>query len=206
MKKFFIGALCASVLGMGTLISCGGTAKNSDSKKDDKTEEVKSNKIDAQKFPASTNIRYIDLDSVMANYELAKKFQSEGQALMNRYQSEGQKRQSAMQTLASQVQQKGQNNQYATQQDYEKDMMRLQSMQQEGEKVLGQMQQSMEQTALNNQKILNDSLENYLEVYNRDKKYDAILFKAVGAYFNPALDITAEVIKGLNERYKADKK
>lgn len=206
MKKFIISAICVSVLGMASLTSCGGTAKNSDKKQDEKTQELNSNKIDPQKHPVTTNIRYIDLDSVMANYELAKKFQSEGQALLNRFQSEGNKRQSAIQTLANQVQQKGQNNQYASQQDYEKDMMRLQNMQQDGEKVLGQMQQNMEQTALNNQKILNDSLENYLEVYNRDKKYDAILFKAVGAYFNPALDITDEVIKGLNERYKAEKK
>lgn len=207
MKKYFVGAMCACVLGMGVLTSCGGTAKNSDTKADESAvEEIKSNKIDAQKHPVSTNIRYIDLDSVMANYELAKKFQAEGQAQLNRFQSEGQKRQSAIQTLANQVQQKGQNNQYASQQDYEKDMMRLQTMQQDGEKVLGQLQQSMEQAALRNQKILNDSLENFLEVYNRDKEYDAILFKAVGAYFNPALDITNEVIKGLNERYKADKK
>lgn len=206
MKKIFIGAVCASVLGMGAMASCGGTAKNSDAKNSSDTTEVQSNKIDAQKHPVATNIRYIDLDTVMAHYELAKKFQNEGQALLNRFQSEGQKRQSAIQSLANQVQQKGQNNQYANQQEYEKDMMRLQSMQQDGEKVLGQLQQSMEQTAVKNQKILNDSLENYLEVYNRDKKYDAILFKAVGAYFNPALDITNEVIKGLNERYKADKK
>ncbi len=193
-------------MGIGALSSCGGTAKNSKANEETEVQEVKSNKIDAQKHPVTTNIRYIDLDSVMEHYELAKKYNAEGQALLNKFQSEGQKRQTAIQALANQVQQKGQNSQYQSQQEYEKDMMRLQNMQQDGEKVLGKMQQNMEQTAMRNQKILNDSLENFLEVYNREKKYDAILFKAVGAYFNPALDITDEVIKGLNERYQPDKK
>ena len=31
--------------------------------------------------------------------------------------------------------------------------------------------------------------------------YDMILYKAAGVYFNPELDITDEVIKGLNARY-----
>ena len=43
--------------------------------------------------------------------------------------------------------------------------------------------------------------------YNKIKGYDAILFKSAGAYFNPALDITDEVVKGLNDRYnKVQKK
>ena len=38
--------------------------------------------------------------------------------------------------------------------------------------------------------------------------YDAILYKNAGVFFNPALDITAEVIEGLNAAYNksADKK
>ncbi len=33
--------------------------------------------------------------------------------------------------------------------------------------------------------------------------YDAILLRESGVLFNPALDITQEVIAGLNARYKA---
>ncbi len=48
---------------------------------------------------------------------------------------------------------------------------------------------------------LTDSIEAFIKDYNRKKGYDAILYKAAGVYFNPALDITNEVIDGLNKRY-----
>ena len=48
---------------------------------------------------------------------------------------------------------------------------------------------------------LTDSIEAFIKDYNRKKGYDAILFKAAGVYFNPALDITSEIIEGLNARY-----
>lgn len=38
------------------------------------------------------------------------------------------------------------------------------------------------------------------------KGYDAILFKAATLYINPALDITNEVVEGLNARYNKVKK
>ena len=48
---------------------------------------------------------------------------------------------------------------------------------------------------------LNDSIDSYIKDYNAKHGYDAILFKNAGVYFNPALDITNEVIEGLNARY-----
>ena len=47
-----------------------------------------------------------------------------------------------------------------------------------------------------------ESIHNFLVDYNAEHRYDAILLRAAGIYFNPALDITDEVIKGLNARYK----
>ena len=38
-------------------------------------------------------------------------------------------------------------------------------------------------------------------IYNSTRGYDAILLKQAGLYFNPALDITDEIVKGLNSRY-----
>ena len=53
------------------------------------------------------------------------------------------------------------------------------------------------------QKALMDSINNFIIDFNKERKYDAILFRDAGLYFNPALDITAEVVDGLNARYKA---
>lgn len=50
-------------------------------------------------------------------------------------------------------------------------------------------------------KAASDYIDNFLIEYNKTKKYDAILDRAAGLYFNPALDITDEVVKALNEAY-----
>ena len=47
-----------------------------------------------------------------------------------------------------------------------------------------------------------DSLNNFLAEYNKTRHYDAILLYAPGELFNPALDITNDIIEGLNAKYK----
>ena len=55
---------------------------------------------------------------------------------------------------------------------------------------------------------LRDSLQNFLKDYNADKKFDLILSKAGDNILLGAsrLDITQDVINGLNKRYKPAKK
>ena len=48
---------------------------------------------------------------------------------------------------------------------------------------------------------LQDEIIAYINEYNITRKYDAILYKSAGLVFNPALDITDEIIVGLNEKY-----
>uniref|UniRef100_UPI0026589F9F OmpH family outer membrane protein n=1 Tax=uncultured Muribaculum sp. TaxID=1918613 RepID=UPI0026589F9F len=71
----------------------------------------------------------------------------------------------------------------------------------EAENYLASIQREAEQEMIQQQVQLNDSIEAFIKDYNAKKGYDAILFKNAGVYFNPALDITDEVIKGLNARY-----
>ncbi len=49
-----------------------------------------------------------------------------------------------------------------------------------------------------------DSIQAFLKVYNEEKKYDYVMIKAGDNLLiaNPKYDITDEVIKGLNSRYK----
>jgi outer membrane protein len=56
------------------------------------------------------------------------------------------------------------------------------------------------------QQSVNDSIQAFIKDYNASHGYDAILFKAATLYVNPALDITEEVIEGLNARYNKVKK
>ena len=54
-------------------------------------------------------------------------------------------------------------------------------------------------------KALHDSIEHFIAKYNKDKKFSLILTKQGDniLYGDKALDVTAEVIAGLNKAYKS---
>lgn len=153
------------------------------------------------------NIRYIDGDSVSAHYNLAKDFQEASLRAMSRIDATRQSKAKEIQNFAAQIEQKGRSNGYLTQESYQADMQKLAKMQQDAEQAMANLQRNVEQELAQQQTQLNDSVEAFIKDYNKVKGYDAILFKAAGVYFNPALDITKEVVEGLNARYnkKAEK-
>ena len=51
-----------------------------------------------------------------------------------------------------------------------------------------------------------DSLDNFLADYNKDKKYDIILNKAAVLYAEKKHEITQDVINGMNKRYSKSAK
>lgn len=58
-------------------------------------------------------------------------------------------------------------------------------------------------------RVIQNSITEYLKTYNVDKGYYLILSNTYGGpllYGHPALDITNDVLKGLNEKYVAEKK
>lgn len=52
--------------------------------------------------------------------------------------------------------------------------------------------------------IMRDSIQSFLRDYNKQKGYSIILSKAGDniLYADPAMDITTDVVNGLNKRYK----
>ena len=80
-------------------------------------------------------------------------------------------------------------------------MNKLNKMQQDAQNYLANLQNTTDQEMAEQRQQLNDSIENYIKIYNAGKGYDAILYRHSGVYFNPDLDITNEIIEGLNARY-----
>ena len=89
----------------------------------------------------------------------------------------------------------------AKQQELQKEQVRLQNLQES----LGAKYQK-EQDEYN--QALHDSIQNFLKSYNKDRGYAYILSKSGDNILlaDPALDITEDVIKGLNKRYNSTKK
>lgn len=150
----------------------------------------------------SLNIRYIDGDSIAAHYQGSIDFANEHMKTMQSLDNAQQAKAAEIQRFYGQIEQKGRNNGYLTQESYNADMQKLQKMQQDAEGYLANLSRKAEVELAQRQTALNDTIEKFIKEYNATRGYDAILFKNAGIYFNPALDITKEVIEGLNAGYK----
>lgn len=197
MKKLPLIVMCLACASAMINSSC------SDGKKDakDSASVAKGTPVDTVGFESSLNIRYVDEEEVLAQYNLAKDMQEAQMRLMSRLESARQSKESELQQLASSMETKMRNNSYTSETQYNADVAQLQKKQQDAQAYLANLERNSQLEAAQQQTELMDSIASYINLYNKDKKYDAILFKSAGLYFNPSLNITKEVIEGLNARY-----
>ncbi len=201
MKRNVFLALTLILGTLFSLSSCGGNEK-----KDAAAPAAAAPKTEKKADVVLPNYRYVDFDTLLANYNLAKDYNEEIMRMQNNMEQEVKKHENSIQHLASQMQNKIQNNSYLTQESYESDQKKLNSLQANAQKSVGAMQQNFASKAEKAQKTVNDSIEAFIADYNRTHGYDAIFNKAAALHFNPALDITKEVVEGLNARYNKVKK
>ena len=199
MKKSAF-AVSALILAMSAM-SCSDNSTNDSAKDADKAKKETA-KATSNKFEPTTNIRYYNMDSVMNNYEMVKTFNEVNLRTMTELQNAEQSRGNEIQRMANSIQQKVQSNGYLSEASYNADMTALNQKQQQAQNYLGSLQAKAQQEAMRQQQVFLDSLNNFLADYNRTRHYDAILIYSPGEIFNPALDITDEVLAGLNARYK----
>ena len=158
----------------------------------------------AEPTEPALKVAYVDLDSLQKNYAYFQEAQAALDAKSKQYDSElnrlGQDLQNSMVNFQTQMQ----NGTINSQQAYEKAEKNLANKQQNLESKRAQYAQNLmtEQESFN--LALQDSLNNFIAEYNKSKKFDIILSKAGSniLYANPKMDITKEVIDGLNKRYK----
>lgn len=198
-------SLLVALMGL-SVTSCGGDSATNKSTAAPADAAATAN--DGGTTAAIINIRYIDGDSVLTHYQLAKDFQEATMRAVQRLDNARNSKGMEIQKFASSIEQKARSNGYLTEASYNADMQKLQKMQQDAENYLAGLSRNADNELAQQQIELNDSIEKFIKEYNATKGYDAILYKNAGVFFNPALDITNEVIEGLNARYTkpADKK
>jgi len=194
MKKLYVTvktlAACALLLGAS---SCGN---------EETAAPVAPATTDGQ-AAATINIRYIDADSVIGSYALAQQLMEEQQRELNKLQQWHENKQRELQGIANTISQKQQNNVYLSQASMQEDVNNLQKKSEEAERYFGTQQQRLAIAGEQMQRRLNDSINNFIKDYNAVHGYDAILLREAGVYFKPELNISAEVIEGLNARFAA---
>ena len=151
-------------------------------------------------------IAFFYMDSVQKKYELIaekdRRFRSEGQRLEGSLKSEMAKAQARYEELMAK------DHTYSTQAEVAKDEQELQQLM---ARIQGQQANSEEQLARLEAQMLTEitqELRGYMEQYNKTAGFDYIFSVQNGGQVwvgNEGLDISDELINGLNERYRASK-
>ncbi len=99
-----------------------------------------------------------------------------------------------------------QNNGYLSEASYRQDEQTINNMQTEAQRNISSLQNNYQNAAMQAQQAVIDSITKFIKDYNKTRGYDAIFQKASTLYINPELDLTDEVVEGLNARYNKDAK
>lgn len=203
MKKILYAVAILAVGGMTVATTACGEEKG-----DGKTDSLKIDtiaKVKAEAFPASTNIRYIDRDSLLMGFDYARKTMDECHQIAVQLQQYQNELAAQLQNKQNAIQEKVKSNGYLSEASYNADVKELQNLDRTLQTRYAARADKDNQRINALTKAASDYIDNFLVKYNEEKHYDAILDRAAGLYFNPSLDITAEVIKALNESYNNKK-
>jgi outer membrane protein len=154
---------------------------------------------------AGLKIAYVEVDSLMTQYEYCKDFtlvlQKKSNNARNTLTQKGQQLQNAMNSF----QQKLNNNGFTSREQAESQQAAIQRQQNDLQQLQARLENELANETATYNEGLRDSLQHFLAKYNKDKKYDLILTKQGDniLYANKRFDITADIINGLNKAYKS---
>lgn len=195
MKKTFFGITCC-LLACVAMVGCGKNDKQTEKKSKNTTIGAS-----AAVNHSMANIAYVDMDTLLLKYNLAVDYQEQIMAKQNALAAEEKNQVTAIQRQQELMTRKLKNGQYKSEAEMQQDQKTLENLQINAEKKMGALQEDLQKLLVTSNSAVQDSVVNYINEYNAEKKYTAIFQKGATLYIDPALDITDEVIEGLNARY-----
>ena len=158
---------------------------------------------EATEAVAKGAIVYIDLDRILMDYDMANDLRSVVETKVQNIQAEVTRRGKKLENDVKSFQEKLDKG-LMTRSVAEAQSQKLQQQELEFNNYAAQKQQEVqeEQVVMMNQ--LGDAIQTFLNKYNEEKQYAMIITNSGGAPVitaDPALDITEDVIAGLNDEY-----
>ena len=151
----------------------------------------------------SVKIAFVDIDSLLSKYEFSVILNKEMLRKEEDMRMKLSEKAKALQADYEDFQRKLQNNVYATRERAEEEQARILKQKDALDKLEQRLISELSAETQKNNITLHDSIDSFLKAYNAEKKFDLILSR-VGdniLFANDALNITEEVINGLNARY-----
>lgn len=156
-----------------------------------------------QNAPATGNVAIVDIDSLATQYDYCKAGQKQLESKQEAYRKQLNAKGEALQKAMMNFQQKLQNNGFTSQQQAEAAQAALQKQQQQLQSYQEKVERDLAAATSAYQETLRDSLRSFLKEYNADGRFKVILSKSGDnvLYTDPGVDITNDVVAGLNKRY-----
>lgn len=193
----FLGLSCVALIGF---TSCGENKSQT---------PVQSCAVSAMTDSCRLPVAYINVDSLLLNYDFAKDLNEELITKMEDARTKLNSKAQAFEKDYANFQKKLQSNGFLSEERARQAAAALEKKKVELDELNAKLQQEMAQEQAQMNIRLNDTVRGYLKEYNADRKFELIFSNSM--YDNilidfPKYDITEEVLKGLNERYAATKK
>ena len=192
-------SLILSIISLIAVVVFGVLTLTKDGKKAEVAVEGEGTEVTAQKG----DIVYIDLDRILMEYDMANDLRSVVETKVQNIQAEVTRRGQKLEKEVTSYQEKIQKG-LMTRSVAEVQGQKLQQQEIDFNNYAAQKQQEIneEQVVMMNQ--LGDAIQTFITKYNEEKQYAMILTNSGGAPViaaDAALDITEDVLAGLNEEY-----
>ena len=189
MKKYIFSALAIAAM----MASCN----NASSKMDEQP-------VADDTSSAGMKIAYVEVDSLMTQYDFAKDYSVTLQKKSNNARNTLTQKGNTLQAAVNNFQQKLNNNGFTSREQAASQQAAIERQQRDLQDLQARLENELASETAKFNEALRDSLQNFLKAYNKDKQYDLILSKAGDNILmaNKKFDITNDVINGLNKRYK----
>ena len=171
--------------------------------KDTKKAEAPAEGEATESIASKGDIVYVDLDRILMDYDMANDLRSVVETKAQNIQAEITRRGKKLENEVKSFQEK-MNKGLMTRSVAEAQQQKLMQQEQEFNEYAGRKQQEIqeEQVVMMNQ--LGDAIKTFIDNYNVEKQYAMILTNSGGAPVitaDVALDITDDVLAGLNDEY-----
>lgn len=176
-----------------TAVGCSGS-----SEEENETAEKE------QEVNTGMKIAYVELDTLMSQYQLYKDYSEVLQRKGNNIQKTLAQKQRTLESHAAALQKKYESNGFTTRDELERAQAGIQNEQNDLAALADRLNNEFNEEQAKINEEARDSIQSFLKRYNKTKKYDYVMIKAGDNLLiaNPKYNITNDIVKGLNKRYK----
>ena len=191
MKRIFLAVIAA--LALTGFNSCNQTANTPASQAEQPQVAV-----------SGLKIAYIDVDSLLANYEFWKDLSEQMTQKAENYRLLLAEERNKFEKDVEDFNKKLQNNVYSSAERAQSEQNRLAKKQQDLEEKIAKYNNELSLEDSQNMQKVSEKIDRFIREYNKAHGYNLIINKASLLLADDSMNITAEILDGLNAEYNSE--